>query len=99
LCCEMGLLATASVDIDGSKFKAVNNRDKNLSAAHRKFSGCVEHYRGVAIEVFVRKFSHVFRYGDFKYTGIPSKLCEDCPRKRYDVVLVAGRIREIENVG
>ena len=29
LCREMGLLATASVAIDGSKFKAVNNRDKN----------------------------------------------------------------------
>jgi len=28
LCREMGLLATASVAIDGSKFKAVNNRDR-----------------------------------------------------------------------
>jgi len=26
-----GLLATASVAIDGSKFKAVNNRDRNLT--------------------------------------------------------------------
>ena len=30
LCREMGPLATAGVAIDGSKFKAVNNRDKNL---------------------------------------------------------------------
>ena len=30
LCREMGLLAKASVAIDGSKFKAVNNRDKNF---------------------------------------------------------------------
>jgi len=29
----MGLLATASVAIDGSKFKAVNNRDKNFTPA------------------------------------------------------------------
>jgi hypothetical protein len=29
----MGLLATASVAIDGSKFKAVNNRDRNLTRA------------------------------------------------------------------
>jgi hypothetical protein len=29
----MGLLATASVAIDGSKFKAVNNRDKNFTQA------------------------------------------------------------------
>src|SRR5215472_17067103 len=31
LCREMGLLAAASVAIDGSKFKAVNNRDKNFT--------------------------------------------------------------------
>ena len=31
LCREMGLLAEASVAIDGSKFKAVNNRDKNFT--------------------------------------------------------------------
>jgi hypothetical protein len=29
----MGLLTEASVAIDGSKFKAVNNRDKNFSRA------------------------------------------------------------------
>jgi transposase len=33
LCREMGLLANASVAIDGSKFKAVNNRDKNFTRA------------------------------------------------------------------
>ena len=33
LCREMGLLATASVAIDGSKFKAANNRDKNFTRA------------------------------------------------------------------
>ena len=31
LCREMGLLTTTSVAIDGSKFKAVNNRDKNFT--------------------------------------------------------------------
>ena len=31
LCREMGLQATASVAIDGSKFKAVNNRDRNFT--------------------------------------------------------------------
>ena len=34
LCREMGLLATSSVAIDGSKFKAVNNRDKNFTKAN-----------------------------------------------------------------
>src|SRR5258708_40076787 len=33
LCREMGLLAKASVAIDGSKFKPVNNRDKNFTRA------------------------------------------------------------------
>jgi len=33
LCRRLGLLATASVVIDGSKFKAVNNRDRNFTAA------------------------------------------------------------------
>jgi transposase len=33
LCREMGLLTNASVAIDGSKFKAVNTRDKNFTRA------------------------------------------------------------------
>src|SRR5262245_39938242 len=33
LCRRMGLLPIASVAIDGSKFKAVNNRDKNFTSA------------------------------------------------------------------
>jgi transposase len=33
LCRAMGLLTEASVAIDGSKFKAVNNRDKNFTCA------------------------------------------------------------------
>jgi transposase len=33
LCRELGLLTLASVAIDGSKFKAVNNRDKNFTRA------------------------------------------------------------------
>src|SRR5215467_5117169 len=33
LCRQMGLLAKASVAIDGSKFKAVNTRDKNFTRA------------------------------------------------------------------
>jgi hypothetical protein len=33
LCRELGLLVKASVAIDGSKFKAVNNRDRNFTRA------------------------------------------------------------------
>jgi len=41
LCREMGLLATASVAIDGSKFKAVNNRDRNFT--QQKIKSRLEH--------------------------------------------------------
>jgi hypothetical protein len=33
LCRKLGLFTRAVVAIDGSKFKAVNNRDKNYTAA------------------------------------------------------------------
>ncbi len=36
LCRRLGLLAGASVAVDGSKFKAVNNRDRNFTAAKMK---------------------------------------------------------------
>ena len=36
LCRQLGLLAKASVAIDGSKFKAVNNRDRNFTAGKMK---------------------------------------------------------------
>jgi len=36
LCRQLGLLAKASVAIDGSKFKAVNNRDRNFTSAKMK---------------------------------------------------------------
>jgi transposase/macrodomain Ter protein organizer (MatP/YcbG family) len=36
LCRRLGLLAAASVAIDGSKFKAVNNRDRNFTSAKMK---------------------------------------------------------------
>jgi transposase len=39
----MGLLTTASVAIDGSKFKAVNNRDKNFT--RRRWNGGVPSWR------------------------------------------------------
>jgi len=36
LCRQLGLFAEASVAIDGSKFKAVNNRDRNFTRAKMK---------------------------------------------------------------
>src|SRR3977135_3490518 len=40
LCRMMGLLTQASVAIDGSKFKAVNNRDKNFTRANAYGRAC-----------------------------------------------------------
>jgi transposase len=43
LCRKMGLLMTSSVAIDGSKFKAVNTRDKNFTRA--RWSDGVHNWR------------------------------------------------------
>src|ERR1700730_15873106 len=68
-----------------------------LSAAHRKFSGCVEHHRDIALKFLGRKFRRVFSCSDFKYTGITSKLGQDCLGKRYNLMPLAGRVGEIEH--
>src|ERR1043165_228107 len=39
LCRQMGLLTKASVAIDGSKFKAVNTRDKNFTKGKAEIGG------------------------------------------------------------
>src|SRR5213083_39750 len=51
LCREIGLLTKASVAIDGSKFKAVNNRDRNFTRAkverrRAQLEGSVARYLG-----------------------------------------------------
>jgi transposase len=51
LCRQLGLLAEASVAIDGSKFKAVNNRDRNFTAAKMK-------RRMAQIEASVTRYLH-----------------------------------------
>src|ERR1700757_655082 len=73
-------------------------KSRLLGGAHWKFSCRVEHYRGVALEVFSRKFGCVFRGSDFERAGIFSKLRQDCLGKRYDFMPVTGRVCEIEDV-
>jgi transposase len=53
LCREMGLLKTTSVAIDGSKFKAINNRDRNFTRAK------VERRRGQLEESVARYLSQL----------------------------------------
>jgi transposase len=49
LCREMGLLATSSVAIDGSKFKAVNNRDRNFT--RRRCNGAALSWRRASLAI------------------------------------------------
>src|SRR5665648_250723 len=53
ICRQMGLLAKASVAIDGSKFKAVNNRDRNFT------KGKVERRRAQLEESVARYLSQL----------------------------------------
>jgi hypothetical protein len=53
LCREIGLLSTSSVAIDGSKFKAVNNRDRNFT------KGKVERRRAQLEESVARYLSQL----------------------------------------
>ena len=68
-----------------------------LRVAHRKFSGCVEHHRGVALEILGGEFRGVFRCSDFKGTRMTSKLGQDCLGERYDIMPVSGRVCEIKD--
>src|ERR1700741_1367526 len=76
LCREMGLLTTASVAIDGSKFKAVNNRDRNFTRAK------VERRRAQLEESAARYLSQLDTADrqepteglTAKVTGLPEKL-------------------------
>ena len=68
LCRRLGLLAEASVAIDGSKFKAVNNRDRNFTAAKMK-------RRMAQIEESVARYLHQLDSTDRQE---PS-LAQDCP--------------------
>ena len=57
LCRRLGLLAEASVAIDGSKFKAVNNRDRNFTEAKMK-------RRMAQIEESVARYLHQLESAD-----------------------------------
>ncbi|MCS3500759.1 transposase [Bradyrhizobium japonicum] len=76
LCRDMGLLATASVAIDGSKFKAVNNRDRNFTRAK------------VERRPYASAWDRVtaFRIRRFPYTSMPCwRISTDLRARRADV--------------
>ena len=86
LCREVGLLAGASVAIDGSKFKAVNNRDRNFTKA--KMKRCM-----AQIEESVARYLH--QLGTSKNSSAPS--AAPCQPPYYGTMKAAGRGRRREN--
>jgi transposase len=67
ICRQMGLLAKASVAIDGSKFKAVNNRDRNFTR------GKIDRRRAQLEESVARYLSQGKRIG--KVERLSDRLC------------------------
>ena len=87
LCRRLGLLAKASVAIDGSKFKAVNNRDRNFTAAKMK-------RRMVQIEESVARYLHQLDSADRQE---PSEaLAMRTTRLKEKIAKLEGEMRRLE---
>lgn len=59
LCRQMGLLQTSSVAIDGSKFKAVNNRDRNLSMP--RWRGEWRRWKKASVDICINSIAPIGR--------------------------------------
>ena len=87
LCRRLGLLAKASVAIDGSKFKAVNNRDRNFTAAKMK-------RRMAQIEESVARYLHQLDSADRQE---PSEaLAMRTTRLKEKIAKLEGEMRRLE---
>jgi transposase len=92
LCRHLGLLAKASVAIDGSKFKAVNNRDRNFTAAKMK-------RRMAQIEESVDRYLHQLDSADCQEPSLAqamktTRLTEKIERLKEEM----GRLEALEAV-
>ncbi len=67
LCRELGLLTKASVAIDGSKFKAVNNRDRNFTSGKLK-------RRMEQINQSVERYLHQLESNDRQEPSLATKM-------------------------
>ena len=90
LCRQLGLLAGASVAIDGSKFKAVNNRDRNFTAAKMK-------RRMAQIEESVARYLHQLDSADRQEPSLArtmrtTRLKEKIERLKEEM----GRLKELD---
>ena len=90
LCRQLGLLAGASVAIDGSKFKAVNNRDRNFTSAKMK-------RRMAQIEESVARYLHQLDSADRQEPSLArtmrtTRLKEKIERLKEEM----GRLKELD---
>jgi transposase len=90
LCRQLGLLAEASVAIDGSKFKAVNNRDRNFTSAKMK-------RRMAQIEESVARYMHQLDSADRQEPSLArtmrtTRLKEKIERLKEEM----GRLKELD---
>jgi transposase len=90
LCRQLGLLAEASVAIDGSKFKAVNNRDRNFTSAKMK-------RRMAQIEESVARYLHQLDSSDRQEPSLAqrmrtTRLKEKIAKLREEM----GRLKELD---
>ena len=90
LCRQLGLLAEASVAIDGSKFKAVNNRDRNFTSAKMK-------RRMAQIEESVARYMHQLDSADRQDPSLArtmrtTRLKEKIERLKEEM----GRLKELD---
>jgi len=69
LCRELGLLTKASVAIDGSKFKAVNNRDRNFTSGKLK-------RRMAQIDESVARYLHQLESNDRQEPSLATEMKE-----------------------
>ena len=65
VCRRLGLLSTQTVAIDGSKFKAVNNRDKNFTPEKMK-------YRQARVEKSIAKYLAALEKADREAVSLPA---------------------------
>jgi transposase len=75
LCRAIGLLTTASVAIDGSKFKAVNTRDKNFTRAkmERRLAQIEESVARYLSQLHACAFHQGFSHGQDR--ALPDQFC------------------------
>lgn len=89
LCRNLGLLAKASVAIDGSKFKAVNNRDRNFTSGKLK-------RRMAQIDESVARYLHQLDSNDRQDPSLATEMKET--RLTEKIARLKEEMKRLENI-